>query len=450
MDISIAFFIFFGSLFFSLSKGITVLLPLLLGLAAFLFAALRRGHKLSALCSMMQHAAKKSMIVLKIFLLIGILTAVWRACGTISFIVYHAIAFMSAEYFLLSAFVLCCLVSALLGTSFGTVGTIGVVLMVLAQSGQADPTMTAGAIIAGAYFGDRCSPLSSSANLVSALTQTELHLNLKNMLKTTLLPLALSLAAYAYLSQFSPLHFYNDQMSHEITQMFRLDAIVFLPALLILLLTLFKVDVKRSMALSILCGILIAIFIQGISPEQMLQYIVSGYRVEGGGPFAAIIQGGGLYSMLNVALIVLISSAYSGIFSGTGFLRDLEELFATLGDKIGLYASTILASIITASFSCNQTLAVMLTHQFLHKSYAARRLSSYRLAVDLENTVIVISPLIPWNIAGAFPAAALSVDSGFILYAFYLFLVPLCNLCFPASRLSVPVCNDAPLCTKES
>ena len=85
-------------------------------------------------------------------------------------IVYYGVAFMSAKYFILSAFLLCCLISFLLGTSFGTVGTIGIVLIVLAKSGNVDVNMTAGAIIAGAYFGDRCSPMSSSANLIAALT----------------------------------------------------------------------------------------------------------------------------------------------------------------------------------------------------------------------------------------------------------------------------------------
>ncbi len=150
--------------------------------------------------------------------------------------------------------------------------------------------------------------------------------------------------------------------------------------------------------------------------------------MERSGLFADIIQGGGLYSMLKVSLIILISSTYSGIFKGTGLLNEIENLFEKLSSKITIYPATILSSIATAAFSCNQTLAVMLTHQFAYKSYEARRLSNYRLALDMENTVILISALIPWNIAGAVPAAALSADAGFIIYAFYLFLVPLTNL----------------------
>ena len=145
------------------------------------------------------------------------------------------------------------------------------------------------------------------------------------------------------------------------------------------------------------------------------------------GLFAGIIQGGGLYSMMNVSLIVLISSAYSGIFEGTGLLKQLELFCEKLSQKVGVYLTTILTSVASAAFSCNQTLAVMLTHQFSHKIYEKRQINNYKLAVDMENTVILISVLIPWNIAGAVPAATLSADAGFILYAFYLFLVPFTN-----------------------
>lgn len=428
MDLWLSFLLFFSSLFAALWHGSSIIGPLLIGLLAFSGVALRRGHKPSAVFSMITTGSKKSFVVLRIFALIGILTAVWRACGTIAFIVDRSIALLSPDWFILCAFLLSCFVSLLLGSSFGTVGTIGVVLMVMAKSGQVDSNMAAGAIIAGAYFGDRCSPMSSSAHLIAAFTATDLYRNLKNMLTTSLLPLALALAGYAYLSHLSPLTVSGSQLSHEIAQLFALDTVVFIPALLLLLLTLCKVDVKAAMSASIVCAIVVGCTVQQIPPAQMLRYIVVGYASNGDGTFAAIIGGGGLYSMLNAALIVVISSAYAGIFSAAGLLLNLERGFSRCSRKIGLTSTTILAGTIAAAFSCNQTLAIMLTHQFLHNEYAQRQLSPYRLAVDLENTVVVISPLIPWNIAGAFPAATLAVDSSFLPYALYLFLLPLCAL----------------------
>lgn len=402
--------------------------PLFFGLGCFTWVSLRRGYALTDLLRMMGNGSRKSLIVIRIFVLIGIITAVWRACGTISFIVYYGIAFMSAEYFILSAFLLSCLVSFLLGTSFGTVGTMGVVLIVLAKSGNVDINVAAGAIIAGAYFGDRCSPMSSSANLVATLTDTKLYINITNMLKTSILPFGLAILGYLYLSYQHPLAFYNNQIIDEIVNAFDISLLVLSPAVLILLLAAFQVDVKLSMSISILVSILIALFVQHVPFVQLMKYITIGYSMNKGGFFAEIIQGGGLYSMLSVSLIVLISSAYAGIFEGTGLLREIEGFFETISKKIKTYPTIILASIATAAFGCNQTLAVILTHQITHKLYEKNDLNNYQLALDLENTVIMISALIPWNIAGAVPAVTLSANAGFIIYAFYIFLVPLTNL----------------------
>jgi len=428
LDTLIVFIFFFISLLISIYNGVSILYSLLLGLIGFTFVSLRRGYTLYHLLNMMMRGAQKSLLVIKIFVLIGAITAVWRACGTIPFIVYYAIAFMSAKYFIVSTFLLCCMVSFLLGTSLGTVGTIGVVLMVLAKSGNVDVNATAGAIIAGAYFGDRCSPMSSSANLVATLTHTELYINIKNMMKASIIPFVLSVIGYIILSYNHPLSFHDTQIGNEIVASFDINLITVLPAVIIILLAAFKVDVKLSMGISILASILIGTFIQHITFLKMLDYIINGYNMDNSGFFADIIQGGGLYSMLKVSLIVLISSAYSGIFEGTGLLREIEHFFEKLSERMNVYPALIVSSIVTASFSCNQTLAVMLTHQFEYKIYQKQYLSNYRLALDMENTVILISALIPWNIAGAVPAATIAVDTGFIIYAFYLFLVPLTNL----------------------
>ena len=421
------FVLFFTSLLVSLYCGISIIYPLLLGLTGFILLSWRRGHSLAALVGMLLTGSKQSLIVIKIFILIGAITAVWRACGTIPFIVYHGIALMSEQYFILSAFILSCMVSFLLGTSFGTVGTMGVVLMVLAKSGYVNVDVTAGAIIAGAYFGDRCSPMSSSANLVAALTRTRLYLNLNNMLKTSVLPFALSCLGYVFLSLKNPLIVSDNPILVSISQSFDISPIVLLPAILILILAIAKIDVKISMSLSIATGMAIALFVQHVSLPDLLRYIATGYRMDQPGFLSMVIQGGGLYSMLQVSLIVLISSSYSGLFEGTGLLRDIEQSCERISRKIGVYAGTVVASLAAAAFSCNQTLAVMITHQLIRPTYEKKHLGNYRLALDLENTVIVISALIPWNIAGLVPAAALSADSGFIPYALYLFLVPLTN-----------------------
>ena len=419
------FVFFFCSLLLSLYMEISLLYPLLLGLAGFVVLAFFRGHSLPSLFSMLLNGSMQSLLVIRIFVLIGIITAVWRACGTIPFIVYYGIAYLSEQYFILSAFLLSSIMSILLGTSFGTVGTMGVILMVLAKSGNVDVNIVAGAIIAGAFLGDRCSPMSSSANLVAALTKTSLYLNLENMLKTSVLPFILTCAGYAFFSLSHPLIGGNNPILAAIPQSFDLNPIVLLPAVLIIAMAAVKIDVKISMFLSSLVGMAIALFVQKVELLTLLEYVATGYQLGQQGPLSEVIKGGGLLSMLQVSLIVLISSAYSGLFAGTGLLRDIELAYELISRKTGIYISTLITSFVTSAFACNQTLAVMLTHQLAQETYEKKQVNRYRLALDLENTVIVISPLIPWNIAGAVPAAALSADSGFIPYALYLFFVPL-------------------------
>lgn len=428
MDTIVVLILFFASLLYSVYQEIFILYPLILGLVGFSLIALHRGYSLAYLCNMMLKGSKKSLIVIKIFVLIGAITAVWRACGTISFIVYYAIMFMNPEYFILFAFLLSCAVSFLLGTSFGTVGTVGAVLIVLAKSGNVDSNVAAGAIIAGAYFGDRCSPMSSSANLVAVLTNTDIYTNLRNMMKTSIIPLVLSIGGYICLSYYNPLVFYGSQIGNEIVLYFNISSMLAIPAMIILLSAICKINVKISMGISILAGIVIGVAYQQITLLEMLDYILMGYHIDGTGIFAGIIQGGGLYSMVKVSMIVFVSSAYSGIFAGTSLLNEIELFFERLSQKVGVYLTTIITSIVAAGFSCNQTLAVMITHQFEHKIYAKRKISNEQLAVDMENTVIMISALIPWNVAGAVPAAILSANASFILYAFYLFLVPLTTI----------------------
>ena len=419
------FAFFFSTLLLSLYAGISLLYPLLLGLAGFTMLALFRGHALPDLFTMMLKGSRQSLLVIRIFVLIGIITAVWRACGTIPFIVYYSIAYLNEQFFVLSAFLLSCLMSLLLGTSFGTVGTMGVILMVVARSGQVDINVAAGAIIAGAYFGDRCSPMSSSANLVAILTGTRLYLNLANMFKTSVLPFILTCVGYAAFSLKHPLIGDDNPIVAAIPQAFNLHPIVALPAVLILAMAAKRIDVKVSMGISSLAGMATAVLVQQVSPAELWRYIATGYQMNQSGPLSTVMQGGGLLSMLQVSLIVLISSAYSGLFAGTGLLRDVESAYELISRKVGIYSATVLTSFATAAFSCNQALAIMLTQQLIHGAYDKLRISRYRLALDIENSVIVISALIPWNIAGAVPAAALSADSGFIPYALYLYFVPL-------------------------
>ena len=428
MEIAATLIFIFFSLIFSVYRNINIVYPLFIGLLLLMMVAIRRGFKFKDVFNMALKGGKKSLLIIRIFVLIGAITAIWRASGTVAFIVYYGIELMNPNYFILYAFILCGIVSFLLGTSFGTVGTIGVVMMILAKSGNVNINMTAGAIIAGAYFGDRCSPMSSSAILVANVTETELYTNIKNMFRSGVIPLVLSLVAYAVLSRLNPLVFQSNNINGSILEVFNIHITAILPAAIILVLAAFRVDVKLSMLISIIIGMFLAFILQGYSILHILKYTMVGFSLDNGGALNDIIKGGGILSMLKIALIVMISSAYSGIFEGTQILKEIERVLDTIARRYGIFTSTIITSLITASLGCTQALAILLTNQLISNTYKKEKRDKYELALDIEDTAVVLSPLIPWNIAGAVPAAALTATAGFIPFAFYLYLIPICNL----------------------
>lgn len=425
MDVAASLIFIFCSLLFSVYKGINIVYPLFLGLLILGAVSVYRGFKPRDVFYMAVKGSKKSLLIIRIFVLIGAITAIWRASGTVAFIVYYGIELMKPDYFILYAFALSSIVSFLLGTSFGTVGTVGIVLMIMAKSGNVSINVAAGAIIAGAYFGDRCSPMSSSANLVASVTNTELYRNIKNMFKTAAIPLAATVIIYLILSRMNPLTITDNSITTAIAENFNIHPATILPAAAILMLAAFRIDVKLSMLISIIIAMVEAFILQGYTVTQILNYTIFGYSLDTPGFFNDIIKGGGILSMLKIALIVLISSAYSGIFEGTGMLKEIQNFLEKIAERYGLFTSTIFTSIITAALGCTQAIAILLTEQLISNVYEREKRDKYELAQDIENTAVVLAPLVPWNIAGAVPAAALTATSGFIPYTFYLYLIPL-------------------------
>jgi Na+:H+ antiporter, NhaC family len=434
VDIIASFFICFILFIVSVLKGIFVGYALAVGLIIFALLSLIRGFKFIDIISMIYKGGRKSFLVLQIFLLIGAIVSIWMAAGTVPAIVYYGISLLNPRWFILSAFIISSIVSVLIGTSFGTVGTAGVALMVMARGGGVNTAAAAGAIIAGAYFGDRCSPMSSSANLVAHITETDLYTNIRNMIKTSIIPLILSLVLYGIVSYFNPFQVGSTDITVEISSNFNIGIAALIPAAIILVFSLFRFNLKLAMLISIIAASVIAVAVQGSTTSQVIRYIVTGYSLEGESYLSDIIKGGGIISMLRVSVIVFISSAFTGIFEGTGMLQKVEGLVMKVKGRAGLFAATIGVSTASAAFGCTQVLAIILTRLLVWKAYKENGESSESLSVDIENTAVVIAPLIPWNIAVLVPLTTLMVGPKAILYCFYLYLLPLTNLLYLAWR----------------
>jgi NhaC family Na+:H+ antiporter len=347
------------------------------------------------------------------------------SAGTVPGVVFYGIQLMNPKFFILYAFVLSAMVSFLLGTSLGTVGTVGIALIVMAKSGSVNPDVAAGAIIAGAYFGDRCSPMSSSANLVANLTGTSLFKNIKIMFKTGFWPLLVSIGLYGLLSFSQPLRFTGVSIDYDISNTFNLGGVVLFPAMIILLLSAFKVNVRLSMLLSILAAVAVSVLTQGYSLFEVLKFSVAGFYLPPANPLATILSGGGILSMWKAAFVVYTSCALAGIFQGTNLLSGIETFFSRPKSRSGLFFNTTAVSLLTGAFGCNQSIATVLTNHIMHSAYQDRQLAQTEIASDLENTGIVLSALIPWNLASFVPTLTLGVSgTHFIPFAFYLYLIP--------------------------
>ncbi len=361
--------------------------------------------------------------ILIVFMLIGILTAVWRAGGTIPFIIYYSTKLIRPEIFILMSFLLCCLLSFLTGTAFGTAATMGVICMTMARTLGANELFVGGAIMSGIFFGDRCSPMSTSALLVSQLTKTSIFDNIRLMFKTSAIPFILTAALYLVIGFSSKGEDASLEMAALFADNFHLTLVTVVPAVLIIVLSLFKINVKTTMSISILVGIAICIVVQGVSPDTLLHYVLTGYTTPVP-ELATMINGGGIKSMLKVFAIVCISSSFSGIFELTGLLDGINKYIEKMASRLSVFGSMLATSFLTGMISCNQTLAIILTSQLTSKIEPDQQMK----AIHLENTVVLVSALVPWSIAGAVPLNTIEAPTICLLTAFYIYLVPLYNL----------------------
>lgn len=447
IDLVVVFLISFALLITSAIQGIFIAYPLLIALTLFIAVLLNRGFSFKALLKMGIAGARQSFPVVQVLLLIGMVTAIWMAAGTVPALVYYGTGLMSGKFFLLWAFLLTSAVSILTGTAFGAVGTIGIALMVIARGSSVAVEPVAGAIIAGAFLGDRCSPMSSSAHLVASITHTDLYTNLRNMVNSSRWPLGISVIFYAVLSLLHPVELASAPITADLPNEFNLSLTVLLPAAAVLLLAVLRVDVKLAMLVSIGLGGAIAHTLQGDSFLSLLRFALFGYQLDHETPLQTILIGGGLLPMAKATLVVLISTAFAGIFSSSRMLSFLDVWLQRIHSPQQRSQATLVVSTFANGFGCSQTIAILLTAQIMQPHYSSAQYYAHysenaaasgsqsattqtncqnqQLALALEDTAVVIAPLIPWNIASLIPATILTVGPGFIPYAIYLLLLPL-------------------------
>ena len=432
MSLVIAFVIFIGSMILMLITGHSMVWALLVGLLLFTGIGLKQlempvSKGIRELSASSWGSIRDSLIVIEVMLIIGLITAAWRISGTITIFVYYGMKVIVPPLFLIIAFLLSCLLSYALGTSFGVAGTVGVIFMALARSGGVDPLLTAGVLMSGIYFGDRASPVSSSANMVAGITKTEILTNVKLMMKTGILPLAITLAAYCVLSVLNPISHVDSALMDTFREEFTLSPWGFLPAILMLALPLLKVGVIWAILISVVASGVIAVAVEHIPILEVCKVLIFGYHPTGEG-LSAILEGGGLISMVEIVIILIISCAYSGIFNRTGMLDGLLSRITAGCRKTGRFITALIIGLASSVLFCNQTIATLMCNDLLTKPYLDTGGTQQELAIDIENSTIVVVGLVPWAIACSVPLTFFGVGYGALPWSCYLYLVPICYI----------------------
>lgn len=362
-----------------------------------------------------------SLIVVVTIACIGVMGALWRSSGLISYVVMKGLIFNYPPLFLLYSFLLTALFSFIMGSSFATASIIGVILMTIGLAGKVNPALMGGIILSGAYFGDRASFLSSSAFLVSKLSKIDHKTHVRNMLKEVPIPLIITSFLYIVLSRLFPFMPADESTISDLQNAFRYDNLLILLPLLIVLLPVFtRLNFLKAILLSLVVATLTSHFIQGYAWREILHFMLFGYSREGAGETLRLLFGAGLFSMNDSMLIVGSASALPPLLKHFAVLESTSAWFSRLAGHSSRFFSAILSSLFVCSVACSQTLAVFLHEPIVDELYP----DGEKKALVLADTSILFPALIPWNVACFIPLRMINAPMTAVFFAFFIVIVP--------------------------
>ena len=394
--------------------------PLFLGLILFIIYGLIKKHKLIDLLRTAFTGLKSVGDIMVLFVIIGMLTASWRACGTIASITCFSSYILNPQSLVVVSFILCSAMSFIAGSSFVAAATIGVICMTIACAMGANQALVAGAVISGAFFGDRCSPLSATVNLVSSLTETDVFNNVDRLIRTSVVPYIFTALLYILFGLLNKTTGDTPDFFHLFSSTFNLNWICLLPTIVIIIFSIVKLSVTKTMLASLITSIALCIGLQGYSVTELPRLMIFGYQTQNSA-IADMINGGGILSMGSVALIVCIASTYSGVFEETGLLNNLRNRVKKLAKHTTPFTGVLATSLLTTIVACDQILSIMLTKQLCDElEYGGEA-----LALDLCSASTMVSGFIPWSTVCVGLLAFLEAPTSACLFAFFTYLVPL-------------------------
>ena len=413
--------------------------PLAMGAMAAACVSLLLGSSWRSVQQGIVQGISQSLAAVCIIILVGMLIGLWIVGGTVPTIIYYGLHLIYPEMFLPVTFVICCITSLATGTSFGTIGTVGLALMSIGLGLGVPSAMTAGAIASGAFFGDKMSPLSDTTNVAPAIAGTDLFKHIGSMLWTTVPAAVISFGLYWFIGRDYGAGQVNWETVNEIRSTLAgtvsLGAVTLIPAVLVILLSVFRIPALATLTLGICCSGLCAAFSQGLGFKALLAASMHGYSSATGVAMVDKILSRGGIDMMSGTLIMLIGAmAMGGLLEQSRVLSVIiEALMRRVKGALGLILSTIAACYATLGVTGNMMLAIILPGKTFKPVFDRMGIAPEVLSRTLEDAGTLGSVLVPWGIPALFLMGALSVDASFIPYVFLSLFSPLFAILYAAT-----------------
>ena len=427
----------FGFLILCMVVGILVFkedphMPMLLGTAFAALIAMRIGYSWSEIESAMFNGIMQALQAIIILAIIGVLIGVWLQAGVVPTMIYYGLKILSPKVFLIAAVIIASITSLATGTSWGTMGTIGVALIGVAGGLGIPLPIAAGAIISGAYFGDKMSPLSDTTNLAPAMAGTDVFTHVKFMIKPTLVSYIITLVFFGFIgmkygagdADLGKVQVIADGLQGA----FNISPILLLPPVLVILLISRKMPAIPGIFIGIVTGAILGMIVQKADFGSMIHVGYYGYESATGiEAIDDLLTAGGLKAMFFSISLTIFAMMFGGIMEQTGQLEVIVEKLVVLAKSAqSLIFLTMLTCLASNATMPEQYISLVLPGRMYAKEYKERGLHPKTLSNALESSGTILSPLIPWNTCGAFIVSVLGVKTmHYLPWAVFNYVTPI-------------------------
>ncbi|MGN1414128.1 MAG: Na+/H+ antiporter NhaC [Anaerovoracaceae bacterium] len=392
-------------------------------------------------------AINRSMQAMLILMMVGLLIGSWIPGGVIPSMIYYGLKVLSPSIFLFAGCLLCCIVSLATGTSWGTAGTIGVALIGVGMGLGVDPGMTAGAIVSGAYFGDKMSPLSDTTNLAPAIAGSTLFDHIRHMVWTTGPSLTIALIVYLIMglktagdADMS----YVNQLMNDIQSEFSVSPLYLIPPVFVIACVALKLPALPSLMGGVILGVICMAFQGIVDPKAYMLTLNYGFESANANPdLVELLSGGGMQNMMWTISLIMCAMVFGGIVDCTGVMGSFASVLMKIarGTRGGLVFMTIFSCIFVNAVCCDQYLAIILPGRMFKESFEDMRLKPKNLSRCLEDAGTITSQFFPWNTCGATMRTFLGVNQwgvgGYAPYAILNWLNPLVSIFYGFTGISM-------------